>query len=136
MALLVIISILGRALFLLPVPGDFEIVGMGTAIAVFLSLPYCQLQRGHVTVDMFMAHASKGTQTFFDVVSSYIFAFIALLFAWQMLFGLADMFRQGDISVIIGIPLWIIFPFGVVSFLLLLVCCIYTAYLDLRSMRQ
>ena len=45
MSLLVVVSILGRWLFSRPVPGDFEIVAMGTAISAFLTLPYCHLKR-------------------------------------------------------------------------------------------
>ena len=37
---LVVTSIIGRAIFSRPVPGDFEIVAVGTAISVFLFLPY------------------------------------------------------------------------------------------------
>ena len=53
--LLVIVSITGRALIplgLRPVPGDFELVAAGTAFAVFCFLPWCQLERGHVSVDI------------------------------------------------------------------------------------
>ena len=35
LVVLIVTSILGRALFSMPVPGDFEIVAVGTAMAVF-----------------------------------------------------------------------------------------------------
>jgi TRAP-type C4-dicarboxylate transport system permease small subunit len=35
-----------------PVRGDYELVANGVALAVFYALPWCQLRRGHVTVDV------------------------------------------------------------------------------------
>jgi len=135
LALLVVISILGRMFFLLPVPGDFEIVGIGTAIAIFLCLPYCQLRRGHVTVDIFSARVPKRIQDWLDTFAGVVFALISLLFAWQMIKGLRDMYTQSDMTIIVGIPLWIAFPFGIVSFLLLSLCCLFTAHNDLGDRR-
>lgn len=135
LALLVVTSIVGRMLFLMPVPGDFEIAGIGTAIAIFLCLPYCQLQRAHVTVDVFLAHAPERVRRLLDAIANLAFALIALAFAWRMSVGLGDMLRQWDITMIVGIPLWIAFPFGIAAFLLLGVCCVYTAVEDLRAAR-
>ena len=134
MALLVLTSVLGRFIFLLPVPGDFEIVGIGTAISVFLCLPYCQLHRGNVTVDLFVSAMSRRAQSRFEILAGCMYATLALLFAWHMALGFMDMLRQGDMTIILGIPLWLAFPFAVSSFLLLAICSLLTAYEDYRSM--
>ena len=42
--LLTVVSVVGRALFSAPIPGDFELVEIGMAVAVFAFLPYCQLR--------------------------------------------------------------------------------------------
>ena len=58
------ISIAGRALIsfgLGPVPGDFELVEAGVAFAIFAFLPWCQLNRGHATVDLFTSFLSERT---------------------------------------------------------------------------
>ncbi|MCU0929269.1 MAG: TRAP transporter small permease subunit, partial [Burkholderiaceae bacterium] len=55
LALISVVSIAGRALSgfgLGPVPGDFELVEAGTALAVFCFLPWCHLKRGHAVVDL------------------------------------------------------------------------------------
>lgn len=57
--LMSVASITGRALIgvgLGPVPGDFEMVEVGTALAVFFFLPWCYLKGGHATVDLFYRH--------------------------------------------------------------------------------
>ena len=133
MVTLVVISILGRAMFSSPVPGDFEIVALGTAVAIFLFLPYCYMQKGNVAVDIFISRMPAGVQRAMDVLAATLFGAVAALFAWRSVFGLADTVRNGDISMILGFPVWVVHPFGVASFALLAVCCFYTAIETLGS---
>lgn len=127
LVVLVVTSILGRAAFSRPVPGDFEIVAVGTAIAVFLFLPYCYLERGNVAVDIFISHMPRRVQCIMDVLAAVLFGFIAGLFAWRMIYGFSDTLANQDISMILGFPIWIAYPFGIASFTLLAVSCLYTA---------
>ena len=127
LVVLVVTSILGRAVFSRPVPGDFELVAVGTAMAVFLFLPYCYLQRGNVAVDIFISRLPRRVQRVMDGLAAVLFGVIAGLFAWRMVYGLADTFTNRDISMILGFPVWIAYPFGIASFALLAVSCLYTA---------
>ena len=63
LAILTTISVFGRKFFDTPVPGDFELVAIGTGVAVFACLPYCQLMRGNVLVDFFMNNAPTRAKT-------------------------------------------------------------------------
>ena len=63
-----VVSIVGRASLtwawvLGPVPGDFELVEVGTGFAVFAFLPWCQLKRGHATVDLFTSEVFAPART-------------------------------------------------------------------------
>lgn len=127
MVVLVVISIFGRAMFSSPVPGDFEIVALGTAVAIFMFLPYCYMQKGNVAVDIFISRMPPGVQRGMDVLAATLFGVVAALFAWRSVFGLADTVRNGDMSMILGFPVWVVHPFGVASFALLAVCCFYSA---------
>lgn len=133
MAGITVVSILGRALFSAPIPGDFEIVAMGTGIVAFLCLPYCQLQRGHVRIDLFMGRGSPRLSGVLDALGGVLSAAIAGLFAWRMILGLSDALRDRDITVILGIPLWWAYPFGIAAFALLAACCLYTARRDMTG---
>ncbi|MDJ0927357.1 MAG: TRAP transporter small permease subunit [Gammaproteobacteria bacterium] len=127
MATLVVISVLGRVLIGRPVPGDFEIVATGTAISVFLCLPWCQLQRGNLIVDLFLARLSPRVVAWLDLLSAALLGLLALLFAWRMALGWRDAIAYQDVSVILGFPLWWAYPFAVGSFLLLACACVVTA---------
>jgi TRAP-type C4-dicarboxylate transport system permease small subunit len=130
LALLVVASVTGRALLGRPIPGDFEIVAIGMAVAVCLCLPWCHVQRGNVVVEIFPARASPRFTRLLDGVSALLYAAIAALFAVRMTAGLVDVATYQDISVILGIPLWWAYPPAVASFALLAAACVSTALGD------
>ena len=130
---LVVVSIIGRVVLGRPVAGDFEIVAICTAICIFLCLPYCQLQRGNVVVNLFFRDEDRRVTRSLDALAACVYALIAMVFAWRMGLGLLDAVRDGDISMIIGIPLWWAYPPAIASFVLLAVSCVTTAIGDLKD---
>ena len=71
-ALMSVASIVGRALSGLglgPVPGDFELVEAGTALAVFCFLPWAHLKRGHAVVDMLWGSYPAPMRRVLDIVA-------------------------------------------------------------------
>ncbi len=127
LVVLVVASVLGRALFAMPIPGDFEIVAIGTGIAVCLFLPWCYVTRGNVTVDILANHLRPAARRVLDTFAACLFAAVAGLIAWRMILGLVDVFSYGDITMIVGLPLWWAYPFAVCSFALVAVAAAYTA---------
>ena len=80
-ALTTVISIVGRALIpigLSPIRGDFELVEMGVAVAVFGFLPWCQLNRGHITVDVFLINARRGVWNLTTVTGDIAITVVAV----------------------------------------------------------
>jgi len=128
-----VVSVLGRYLISAPISGDFELVTMGTAISVFLFLPYCHLQRGNVVVDVFLSWAPRRVQTFFDGISGLLLAAIAAMLAWRMIYGGLDMHQYNEVSYILALPVWPVFPVAVVALGLLSAVSIYTAMRDFRE---
>lgn len=108
-------SIVGRALpdlplldWWRPVRGNFELVEMATAVAIFAFLPYTQLQRGNVLVDFFTQGASPRVKAAFAVFSNALFSAIALLFTWRMLVGAEEMLTAGftQTTMLLRVPIW------------------------------
>lgn len=118
-----------------PVRGDFEMVEMGVAVAVFSFLPYCQVQRANVTADIFTARASPAWVAVFTTVAAVVAAGFAALLLWRMSDGMASYRRYEEVTTILNIPLWIAFPPILVSLGLLLLAALITlreAVADLR----
>ena len=82
MAGLVVVSVIGRRFFNSPVNGDFELVSMGAAIAVFTFLPYTQARRGNILVDTFTswlpARTNQLIDAFWDLVYAGTMGFLAV----------------------------------------------------------
>ena len=85
------ISILSRIIFLNPLVGDFELVEIGSAIAISSFLPLCHLKKGNVIVDFITAKLNFKKIAFLDCISSVIYGLIALFFTWRMFFGAKDL---------------------------------------------
>ncbi len=128
---MVVVSVLGRWLISSPIYGDFEMVAMGTAISVFLFLPYCQMNRGNVIVDLFLAWAPRKVRTALDILGSIMLALIAGVLTWRMTLGGFNAVEYRETTYILALPLWWAYPFAVASFGLLCLTSIYTAIHDL-----
>ena len=110
LALLTVASVLGRSLFALPLPGDFELVEIGCGVAVFCFLPYCHCRRGNVFVDFVTARLPRPWQRLLDGIGELMLALLALLLAWRMTLGGLDFVRSSEESMVLGVPLWCAFP--------------------------
>ena len=130
------ISILSRIIFLNPLVGDFELVEIGSAIAISSFLPLCHLKKGNVIVDFITAKLNFKKIAFLDCISSIIYGLIALFFTWRMFFGARDMYNYQEETMLLQFPIWIPFLPVTFSFGLLSVCCLYTFYRELVLSRS
>ena len=135
MALMSLTSIVGRSLFDKPILGDYELVQMMSAVAVTMSLPFCQLIRGHIIVDFFTVSLPAKVNRVFDVIASLILAVAAFVFAWRISLGMLELRENGDASMLLNLPTWWGYAPMVPSFFLLGCAALYTAWIDLTGAR-
>jgi TRAP-type C4-dicarboxylate transport system permease small subunit len=126
--LLTVASVIGRYFFNAPIPGDFELVEMGCALAVFSFLPYCQLQRGNVLVDFFTYKLSTRKRGLLDSLSALIYTVIAGLLTWRLWVGGLDLLRTNEQTIVLQIPRAYNFVFIMPCMVLLVVVCAYTIW--------
>ncbi len=108
-ALLSVASIIGRALSGLglgPVPGDFELVEAGTALAVFCFMPWAHLKRGHAMVDLFWNAYPPALQRVLSVLADALMLAVWLLLVWRMALATEDYLGNGEVSFILQMPVW------------------------------
>jgi TRAP-type C4-dicarboxylate transport system permease small subunit len=109
LALISVFSIAGRALTpvgLGPVPGDFELVEAGTALAVFCFLPWCHLKRGHAEVDMLWKAYPPAMRRVLEIVADGLMLFVWLLLTWRMGVAMLEYRANGETSFILRMPVW------------------------------
>ena len=100
-------SITGRTVLGTPVPGDFELVQVGCGAAIAAFLPYCQLQRGNIIVDFFTVRAPKRAQAALDALGALGLAVVMALLAWRTAEGMLAIKDAGEVTMIVGFPIWV-----------------------------
>lgn len=108
-ALMSVASIVGRALSahgLGPVPGDFELVEAGTALAVFCFMPWCHLKAGHAVVDMLWPSYPLALQRALVVLSDALMFGVWVLLVWRMSVAMLEYRENAEVSFILQMPVW------------------------------
>lgn len=151
-ACLTFASIIGRWLLFLglgPIKGDYELVANGCALAVFAFLPWCQLRRGHVTVDIFISPLPQRTQALFGFLGDTLLTLCAGVILWRLYLGFGEKFPYGsdalrnalafgskpyfpESTYELAIPFWIPYALAVVGAAVFFVTCLYTMWRSLN----
>jgi len=129
-------SIAGRALLGRPVPGDFELVQIGCGAAIAAFLPYCQLQRGNIIVDFFTVRASRRVQGTLDALGAVLLALVMAVLAWRTAAGMETVRAGGEVSMIVGFPIWIGYAAIVPSLALAALIALATAHESWKARRE
>lgn len=129
-------SIVGRALTgigLGPVTGDYELVEIGIALAVFCFLPYAQLKAGHATVDIFTSGLSVGTNRVLIAIWEIVMALAMALIAWRLYEGLLGKIANGETTYLLQIPLWWAFAASLVPAIVAVIVAVWSAFDRVRA---
>lgn len=115
LAAVTVYSIVGRALpdlaglaWWRPLRGDFELVEMGTAVAIFAFLPYAHLVRAHVVVDLVTASANARVKARLAVPGHLLLTAIAGVMTWRMAVATESFLTATytQTTMLLGMPLW------------------------------
>jgi hypothetical protein len=115
-ATLVVVSVTGRWLsgtalgrafpWLGPIPGDFELVQMGTAVSIFSFLSYCQARRGNIVVDTFTTRLSKPANARIDAVWDVVYAAMMTFVGVCLATGAIEHYRSGQTTMLLQLIVW------------------------------
>lgn len=139
LTLLTVVSITGRSLIWAgfgPVPGDFELVESLTAFAVFSFLPWCQLNRGHASVDLFTNFLPRAVNRVIDLVAEILLTVVFVVFAWRLWAGMQDKIRYGETTFILQYPIWWAYAACMVGASVAVVISFYMVYVRVRELKS
>jgi TRAP-type mannitol/chloroaromatic compound transport system permease small subunit len=128
-----IVSITGRKLVSMPVPGDVEVLQMCAAFASSTFFAYCHLINGDVKVDFFTHNLAVRKVALMDTFGSLLVGLFGALLAWRTAAGALNIKEVGETSTILGWPVWIAQGLMVPGFVLLAAAGFYMALLHLRQ---
>lgn len=152
MAGVTVSSVLGRSLAgfgLRPITGDFELVEMGCAVAVFAFLPWCQFNRSHVSVDILVQTFSPRFFAALGCVGDIALSLCSGLILWRMWLGFIEKFPHGspefrdtfglgaapffpETSYELQISVWIPFGLAIIGATVFFVVSLYTIWRSLN----
>ncbi|MFV0299823.1 MAG: TRAP transporter small permease [Paracoccus sp. (in: a-proteobacteria)] len=126
MMLMTVASVTLRGVMGKPISGDFELVEMGSAIAIFCFLPWCQVSGGNVLVDFFTQKTGPRVNHRLEAIGDLLYLAIAALLLWRMWHGAVEMRAYGEQSMVLRLPIWISFIVIVPAMALLVATCAAT----------
>jgi TRAP-type C4-dicarboxylate transport system permease small subunit len=131
------VSIVGRVFVPLdiglgPIRGIYDITEIGIAAAIFAFLPWCQLQRGHASVDLLKSVYPKVMNRVIDLVMDAVMLAAAVMIAWRLYLGMQDKLRYGETTLIAQLPVWQGYAAALVG---AVVFALVAAFCVIRSLR-
>ncbi len=139
LVVLTCLSVAGRALVGLglgPVPGDFELVEMGVAFAVFAFLPWCHLNRGHATVELLTRYLGRTANAWLDLAADLLMFLVAALITWRLALGTLDKRSYHETTFILQAPVWWAYAACLAGALVFTVVALYCIGRSLRALRR
>ncbi|WP_221796141.1 TRAP transporter small permease [Oceanobacter mangrovi] len=113
LAIMTVVSVTGRALFSTAISGDYELVEAGLGIAIFLFLPEGHRACGHVVVDVFTNNLGHKALKTLETIGEVVFLVVSIVMAWQMTLAGFDAYDYMEQSMILELPLWVVYAAGV-----------------------
>jgi TRAP-type C4-dicarboxylate transport system permease small subunit len=133
MTAMLVVTIVSRKLFAWQVPGDVELVQMGAAFAAAPFFAWCHLVRGEVKVDFATNHLPKKWIAGLDALGSVLVGLFGSVLAWRTAVLAIGTVKGGEMSAILGWPVWVAQALMVPGLALLGLVGFYEAFRTLRS---
>ena len=130
------VSIVGRALIfagLGPLPGDFELVEAGVGFAVFAFLPWCQINRGHASVDIFTNFLPESVNRWIDLVAEIVMAIAVFVIAIQLSKGMMDKMSYNETTFILQFPIWWAYALSLAAAVAACIVSVWMVFVRLRE---
>ncbi len=99
-------------------PGYEDFVRLAISCAALMFLPYCQLKRGHVAVDLFVTRMPSVVRRILDATALMLLCALSLFLAYWMTLGMIETRGDGAVSRVLGWAEWPFYLPGIVSLLL------------------
>lgn len=128
-------SIVG-AIIIRPLPGEIELVEALCGLAVFAFLPFCQLKRGHVGVDILISAFGPKAMNWTQLIGDIIIAVLIALITWRHAIGTMDKIGNGETTPLLLMPVWWGFAVALVILIANLIVCLYVVAADIRDIRR
>ncbi|MEO0495818.1 MAG: TRAP transporter small permease [Pseudomonadota bacterium] len=99
-------------------PGYEDFVSLAIAVAALAFMPWCQLQRGHIAIDIIVSRLPETISNMIDKAWLVLLTAVCLFLAYWLATGMIEARSDNAMSPILGWPRWPFFGPGIISLLL------------------
>jgi TRAP-type C4-dicarboxylate transport system permease small subunit len=99
-------------------PGAFELTAVATGAAIALFMPLCQVRRGNIIVDFFTENLPPSVNSLLDRIGAFVLAAVFALLTWRTTLGGLSAYNAHSMTMLMGIPEWIVYAAMVPPFAL------------------
>lgn len=97
----VVLRIFGR-----PIVGTYELVAVGGAVAIGLSLPVTSWVRGHIYVDSFVARLPRVPRTILAIATRLLVLGLFFLIGWNLIKYAGTLRAAGEVTPTLRVPFY------------------------------
>lgn len=126
--LMTTVSVAGRYLFRMPVPGDYEIVGIGCGIAIMFFFPYCEMASGNIKASFFTDNLADRWKQMLNMIAELLFLATAGLLTWRFVVGGLRRMADGQSYMYTQMPIWWAYIPATFAMGLLVVVAVYRLF--------
>jgi TRAP-type C4-dicarboxylate transport system permease small subunit len=98
------------------VPGDFELVSLGSGLAVMGFLAHGTLRRTNILVDSFTGWLPRRVIRAMDAFWTLVWMGVATVLAERLFVGARELLRSGTTTMVLGLPTWWAVGLGALGF--------------------
>lgn len=95
--------------------GFEDMVTLWVGVVALSFMPYCQLKRGHIAVDIFMKSAPDWLQNLMHYVSALLMAAGATFLGFMLFHGMIEARGDGTVTAVLGWSVWVFMLPGIIS---------------------
>jgi TRAP-type mannitol/chloroaromatic compound transport system permease small subunit len=100
-------DVVGRYVFLSPIPGTYVIAGIMLVFLVYLSASYTEMIGGHIRIDLISARLSHKWRAILEIVGIIFGLFGLSLLTWQALLMALRSWHLNEIALDFPFPIYI-----------------------------
>ena len=103
-AILVVANVLSRRLFNMPIQGTHDFILFLSPVLISLSIAYCAVKDGHISISIFMDRLPLKVQKVIDTFIGIITTVLLFLITRNIILYAQQMRLNGEVSLTVGLP--------------------------------
>jgi len=136
MMVMTMTDVLLRKLTNTTIIGAGEITEMMMAVVVFCSLAQCQVEEGHIKIDLIMRKAGPRIQSVVDMVTQFLCFGLFCLVTWGTFKHAMEIMEWEEVSIDLAIPIYPFVFIAVLGSAMLALILLYKAVIALEKVLE